>query len=248
MAFPCQHRSVGPDLERPARILVVEDDVQLAGSLVRRLSRDGYDVELATDGVDAARRALAPQADFALVLLDLMIPRMHGLDLLKKLGATGILTIVVTARVDLADRLSSFELGAIDYVPKPFFLDEISARIRARLGRAGPPASARRVVRWLDVAIDLDAHTVVRGDTPVVLTRYEHALLAYLVARPGRAVSRARIAQDALPGLDVPGERTIDTHVVRLRRKLGGAGAAIVTVWGVGYRFDPAVAEKSAAR
>lgn len=231
------------DLE-PAktRILVVEDDAQLAGSLVRRLSRDGYEVELSTDGADAARRALSPHTRFDLVLLDLMLPGLHGLELLKKLGAERVRTIVVTARVDLTDRLAAFELGAVDYVPKPFFLEEISARIRARLGRTAAGSPAKALVRWLDVEVNLDARTASRGGVEVPLTRYEHALLAYFVQRPGRAVSRTRIIQDALPGLDEPSERTVDTHVVRLRRKLGRAGAAIVTVWGVGYRFDPAVA------
>ena len=139
---------VALDTEKTARsrILVVEDDAQLAGSLVRRLSRDGYEVELSNDGADAARRAIGPHARFDLVLLDLMLPRVHGLELLKKLGAEGVRTIVVTARVDLADRLACFELGAVDYVPKPFFLDEISARIRARLGHSGPLAPSKRIV------------------------------------------------------------------------------------------------------
>jgi DNA-binding response OmpR family regulator len=218
-----------------SRILVIEDDPNLAGSLVRRLRRDGYEVELSVDGVDGARRAVQLHPD--LVLLDLMLPGRSGLDVLERLALERVKTIVVTARVELDDRLRCFELGAVDYVPKPFFLDEISARVRARLGRE--PEVVHRVVRWRDAAVDLDGRTVTVAGHPVSLTRCEFSMLAYLVERPARALSRAQIMSQAMPSSDQALDRTVDTHIVRLRRKLGHAGACIVTVWGVGYRFDP---------
>jgi DNA-binding response OmpR family regulator len=216
------------------RILVIEDDANLASTLVRRLRRDGYEVEVTNDGAAGARLATELRPD--LVLLDLMLPSRPGLEILEGLSAERLKTIVITARVDLHDRLRCFELGATDYVAKPFFLDEICARIRARLGRS---PEERRVLSWADVRVDLDARTVVCADEPVSLTRHEFATLAYLIERPGRAVSRAQLAEHAAPFADPAAERTVDTHIARIRKKLGHAGAAIVTVWGVGYRFDP---------
>jgi two-component system OmpR family response regulator len=217
-----------------SRVLVIEDDATLAGSLVRRLRRDGHEVEVSSRGDTGLERAVDWQPD--LVVLDLMLPGKSGLEVLGRLTREGLKTIVLTARVEVADRLRSFELGAVDYVPKPFFLDEISARVRARL--APLPESQRRVVRWGDAAVDLAARTVTVAGVPVALTRFEFAVLAYLIERPTRAVSRAQIQEQALPGAEQAAERTVDSHIVRLRRKLGSAGGAIVTVWGVGYRLD----------
>jgi two-component system, OmpR family, response regulator len=235
--LPARALADGDNRMRPpmkTQILLIEDDAPLAGSLVRRLRRDGHEVELVLDGEAGAHRAreLRP----ALVLLDLMLPSRSGLEILECLSRMQIPTIVITARVELGDRLRCFELGAVDYVPKPFFLEEISARVRARLGanRSRPP----RRVGWDDALVDLDARTVSVGGLQVALTRYEFDILAYLVSRPGRAVSRAMIVEQALPGAEDSLDRTVDTHVARLRRKLGPAGMAIATVWGVGYRFD----------
>jgi DNA-binding response OmpR family regulator len=217
-----------------SRVLVIEDDATLAGSLVRRLRRDGYEVELSPRGDSGLERVVRWRPD--LVVLDLMLPGRSGLEVLERLTRERLKAIVLTARVEVADRVRCFELGAVDYVPKPFFLDEISARVRARL--APLPEGDRKVVRFGDAAVDLAARTVTLAGEPIALTRFEFAVLAYLVERPGRAVSRAQIQQQALPGSEQAMERTVDTHIVRLRRKLGSAGGAIVTVWGVGYRFD----------
>jgi two-component system, OmpR family, response regulator len=217
-----------------SRVLVIEDDATLAGSLVRRLRRDGYEVELSPRGDSGLERAVEWQPD--LVVLDLMLPGKSGLEVLERLARERLKAIVLTARVEISDRVRCFELGAIDYVPKPFFLDEISARVRARL--APLPEFDRKVVRFGDAAVDLGARIVTLAGAPIALTRFEFAVLAYLVERPGRAVSRSQIQEQALPGTEQAMERTVDTHIVRLRRKLGSSGGAIVTVWGVGYRFD----------
>ena len=217
-----------------ARLLIVEDDAALAGSLVRRLQREGYEVELSTRGDEAVERALRIRPD--LVLLDLMLPGHSGLEVLLRLTRERLRTIVLTARTEVSDRVRCFELGAVDYLPKPFFLDELAARIRARLPQVAQ--LPRRLVLFGECAVDLDAHVVSVGGNPVALTRFEFAVLAYLAERPGRAVSRVQIQEQALPSSEPATERTVDTHIVRLRRKLGDAGEAIVTVWGVGYRLD----------
>lgn len=219
------------------RILLVEDDVTLAGALVRRLRREGYRVELGTDGEQGGRLARELQPD--LVLLDLMLPRCSGLEVLRGVTMAGLRAIVLTACVDLNDRLRCFELGAVDYVPKPFFMDEICARIRARLHQ--DPHAAHRLVHVADIQVDLDARCVTRQGALVPLTRREFTLLAYLVQRPGRAVSRSQLAEASAVLGEPALARTVDSHVARLRRKLGSAGGVIATVWGVGYRFEPDV-------
>jgi DNA-binding response OmpR family regulator len=142
---------------------------------------------------------------------------------------------VVTARTDLPDRLRAFDLGAADFVTKPFWIEELVARIRSRLRLAD--ALPKRVVRWEGVALDLDARTAVVDGRPAALTPTEFAVLAFLVERRGRAVSRGVLAEQALASLEEPDARTVDSHVARLRKKLGAGATAIATVWGIGYRF-----------
>lgn len=219
------------------RVLVVEDDPGVAAGLVRGLTAAGFEVELATNGRAGLECAL--RGAFDVVVLDLMLPERSGLEILRDLsGRRRVPVIVLTARTDLPDRLRSFELGAVDYVPKPFFMEELVARARAHLGvRAGAP---RRVIGWAGVTVDLDARAARRGEEVLPLTRAELDLLAYLIERPSRAISREQLAERALSALEPRDARTIDSHVARIRKKLGaGAAAAIVTVWGIGYRFEP---------
>ena len=225
--------------DRAARVLVVEDDARVASGIVRGLRGAGFEVELATRGDDGARRAIDDPPD--VIVLDLLLPEQDGFAVLEQLrGRCAAPVLVLTARTELDDRLKSFALGAADFVAKPFFLEELVARIKSRL-RARDEAP-RRVVAWGDVAIDLDARTVAVNGADVALTRHELDLLAYLVERPGRAVSRAQLAERGVP-FGERDARTVDTHVARVRKKLGPAAAsAIVTVWGIGYRFDPPAA------
>lgn len=219
------------------RILLVEDDPNVAAGVVRELRRAGFDIELAVDGASGVE--LATTKPFALVVLDLMLPERDGFDVLRLIRArTGVPVIVVTARTELHDRLRAFELGAVDYVPKPFFVDELLARIHARIGAPAPPSA---VIETAFARLDLAAPRIeVEGDV-VHLTPTELALLRFLAERRGRAVSRGDLAE-ALRDLDVADPRNIDAHMSRLRRKLGPAAALIATVWGHGYRFDPGAA------
>lgn len=219
------------------RVLVVEDDPGVAAGLVRGLAAAGFAVELATSGRAGLECAL--RGAFDLVVLDLMLPERSGLEILRDLSGRGRAPVIVlTARTDLQDRLRSFELGAVDHVPKPFFMEELVARVRAHLrARAEAP---RRIVGWAGVTVDLDARVARRGEEVLPLTRAELDLLAYLLERPNRAVPREQLADGALSALEPCDARTVDSHVARIRKKLGpGAAAAIVTVWGIGYRFEP---------
>ncbi len=225
------------------RILVVEDDPSVASGIVRGLRESGFEVELATRGDEGARLALAGRPD--LVVLDLLLPGQTGFAVLEQLrDRCTAPVIVLTARTELADRLRSFELGAIDFVAKPFFIEELVARVRSRLRPR--PESERRTVSWSDATLDLEARTARVGDADVALTRNEFDILAYLVERPGRAVTRASLAERTSLPSGERDARTVDTHVARVRKKLGGAAAgAIVTVWGIGYRFEPGDAKRA---
>ncbi len=222
------------------RILVVEDDDQLGAQIAERLRGEGYDVVWLRDGSEAAR---ADPSAFSLVLLDLMLPGTYGLDLLKRIRkSSDVPVLVVTARDHPADRVRGLELGADDYVTKPFWPEELLARVRARLRRPVMTRGERLVVGAL--AIDLGARRVELGGQSIELTRVELDLLAVLARRPGHAVTRASLAEQVLDPDRQGTERTLDVHVSRLRKKLGAEGKRVETVWGIGYRLavgeDPA--------
>jgi two-component system OmpR family response regulator len=223
----------------PLRVLVAEDDPKVAQVLVGGLRAAGFEIELANDGDAAIRLAMAEDVD--VVLLDLMMPSRSGFEILEALrGRRRVPVIVITARTELPDRLRSFDLGALDFVPKPFWIEEIVARIWRLARPEQPPRPPSRLVRWANAALDLDARTLRVDDQEVALTRFQFDLLSYLVTRPGRAVSRETLATRAMAHAGERDDRTIDTHVVRIRKKLGAAaGACLRTVWGIGYRFDP---------
>jgi two-component system, OmpR family, response regulator len=218
------------------RVLVVEDDPGVAAGLVKGLQAAGFSVELATNGQAGLTAVFKDPPD--IVVLDLMLPERSGLELLEEFqNRKRAPIIVLTARTDLPDRLRCFELGAVDFVPKPFFLEELVARIRSHLGQR--KSKPRRIVHWANITLDLDASTALKDSQALALTRSEFDLLAYLVERRGRAIARSTLAREVL-SLFVPSdERTVDVHIGRIRKKLGDdAAAAIVTVWGIGYRFE----------
>ena len=219
------------------RLLVVEDDPGVAGGIVRGLREAGFEVELATNGLDGAKKAL--EGGFSAIVLDLMLPEQSGFHVLEQLhGRSSVPVLVLTARSDLADRLRCFDLGAADFIVKPFWLEELVARLRARLRISSE--APKRIVRWANVALDLDSRLVTIEGTDAGLTKNEFDVLAHLVERQGRAISRDQLAEHALTPFEQRDARTVDSHIARIRKKLGAEGGArIVTVWGIGYRFEP---------
>ena len=219
-----------------ARILVVEDDLHVVQGLVAGLTRRGFDVSVAMDGEEGAQRIL--NEAFDLVVLDLMLPERSGFEILELArGRRSTPVVVLSARTELQARLDSFASGAVDYVAKPFFIEELVARIQTRLAlhENGP----HRVIEVGSTTVDLDARVARQEACDLGLTGHEFNVLAWLVERPGRAVSRAQLAEHVL-GTDSPrADRTVDSHVSRVRKKLGADGVLIKTVWGLGYRFEP---------
>ena len=224
-----------------ARLLVVEDDESLGIVLVDALEREGFRAELERDGRTALSRALV--TPFDLVVLDLMLPGMDGYEVCRRLRSAGrdVPILMLTARAREEDRVQGLDLGADDYVVKPFSLKELMARIRARLRARKPLAPA--LVELGDMEIDLGAMQIHRaGDESVPLTKLEAGVLSLFLANPGQVLSRGRFLDEVWGYHRHPTTRTVDMHVARVREKIGDAGPTprwIHTVHGVGYRFDP---------
>jgi DNA-binding response OmpR family regulator len=214
------------------RILILEDDEALGPQLVRHLAGAGFDASLVQDGRLFDARELA---GVELVVLDLMLPSLHGFDVLKHLRTfSDVPVLVLSARNETASKVRGLRLGADDYMTKPFWPEEFVERVQARLRR--PVLARTAVVTVGALSIDREARVVMVSGTEVGLTRVEFDLLAALVQRVGAAVTR-RVLADAVLDPDKDGdERTLDVHVSRLRKKLG-LSVAIETVWGIGYRF-----------
>jgi two-component system alkaline phosphatase synthesis response regulator PhoP len=194
----------------------------------------------AADGADGLNRAIADQPD--LVVLDVMMPKMSGLDVCKQLKARkpSLPIIMLTARGQEIDKVVGLELGADDYVTKPFSIRELMARVKAVLRRASPQAATAEVYRFSDVEVNVRSNEVLRGGQPVELSSKEFALLAYFVAHPAETLSRDRLL-DAVWGYEnYPTTRTVDAHIVHLRQKLEPNPEEprfILTVHGSGYKF-----------
>jgi DNA-binding response OmpR family regulator len=220
-------------------VLVVEDEPHICDLIRLYLVKEGFGVEVRHDGAAglAAVRALAPIA----VVLDIRLPELDGRDVVRALRAEEDWTPVlfVTARDDEVDRILGLELGADDYLVKPFSPRELVARLRAVLRRAGPESvrPAARRLRAGAVELDLDRRQVSAAGTPVALTATEFDLLAALLARPGMVFSRERLLSQVWGYQAAAGTRTVDVHVAQVRAKLGEA-SPIRTVRGVGYTAD----------
>jgi two-component system response regulator MtrA len=217
------------------RILVVEDDLQLGRQIVGHLEGAGYAPTWIKDGDTALRES--PRG-YVLVVLDLMLPGAYGLDVLKKMRASGssVPVLVLSARNDTRDKVRALQLGADDFVTKPFWPDELIARVKARLRR--PVMEQSGAIEAGELSIDLAARTVtVRGES-VELTKVEFDLLAALARRPGAAIERSWLVENVLDPEREGTERTLDVHMSRLRKKLGPAARHVATVWGVGYRLQ----------
>jgi two-component system, OmpR family, phosphate regulon response regulator PhoB len=225
----------------PARILVVEDERDIAALVAYHLTKEGYRVRTAEGGAEAIEAAAAERPD--LLILDLMLPGLSGYEVLSEMRRRPELgevpVIVLTARRDEADRVKGLELGADDYVTKPFSPRELVLRVGAVLRRAQSPAvaGAGRMLHGGPVAVDLNAMRVSVNADPVDLTPTEFRLLVTLLERRGRVQSRQQLLETAWDIQARIETRTVDMHVQRLRTKLGEAGRLIETVRGFGYRF-----------
>jgi two-component system response regulator MtrA len=216
------------------RVVLVEDDERLGGQVVATLRDAGYDPVWLRDGRQATPVAVQ---EASLVILDLMLPGLHGLDVLKRLREEcDVPVLVLSARNETPDKVRALKLGADDYVTKPFWPEELLARVAARLRR--PVLQRHGVLQWGDLSIDPGGRAVEVAGAPVDLTRVEFDILAALARRPGAAVSRASLVAHVLDPEREGGERTLDVHVSRLRKKLGPCGRLVGTVWGVGYRLE----------
>ncbi|MDQ3412464.1 MAG: response regulator transcription factor [Chloroflexota bacterium] len=220
-------------------ILVVEDDPNIARLIRDYLHQAGFRVLAAADGNRAL--ALAADAEPDLVVLDLGLPGQDGLDVMRELRRdSGVPIIVVTARGEETDRIVGLELGADDYVVKPFSPKELVARVRAIFRRLEAQHEPRDLLRAGEVEIDVARHRVMVGEHPIELTATEFELLVTMVREPGRVFTRGQLL-DALHGVALESyERAIDAHIKNIRRKLQpvpGAPQHIQTVYGVGYRF-----------
>jgi DNA-binding response OmpR family regulator len=220
-------------------VLVVEDERPIADLVRLYLTRDGFGVHVEHDGTAglAAARRLRPVA----CVLDIALPGIAGTELCRQLRQAGDWTPVIflTARDDEVDRVVGLELGADDYVTKPFSPRELVARLRAVLRRtAGPPDTAERPRTVGSVTLDPGRRTVAVADAPVQLTSTEFDLLAHLMSRPGRVFTREELLAGVWGYAAHAGTRTVDVHVAQVRAKLGPAGGVIRTHRGVGYACD----------
>jgi two-component system phosphate regulon response regulator PhoB len=224
----------------PKTILIVEDEPEIRELLAHNLTREKYRVASAATGEEALRAVASAPPD--LVLLDLMLPGLDGLEVARRLKGDpltrSIPIVILTAKGDEADVVSGLELGADDYLPKPFSPRVLIARIRAVLRRtAQAPAGPESLVKIADLVIHPGRHEVLVGGKPVPFTRTEFRVLHVLASRPGWVFTRCQIADAIHEGEGVVTDRSVDVQIVALRRKLGAAGARIETVRGVGYRF-----------
>ena len=225
---------------KKTRILIVEDEPAMVAGLRDNFEYEGYDVISAGDGVAGLDRALADKPD--LVVLDVMMPRMSGLDVCKQLKVKrpALPIIMLTARGQEIDKVVGLELGADDYVTKPFSIRELMARVKAVLRRVSPQSSAAELYRFSDVEVNIRSNEVRRAGEPVDLSAKEFALLAYFLSNPAETLSRDRLL-DAVWGYEnYPNTRTVDTHIVHLRQKLEPNPEEprfILTVHGSGYKF-----------
>jgi two-component system phosphate regulon response regulator PhoB len=225
-------------------VLLVEDEAKLAQVISQELEWHGYQVRHADDGLTALR--LHEQQQIDLVILDWMIPTLDGLEVLRRLRQRSLVPVLMlTARAEESDRVIGLELGADDYLTKPFSMPELVARIRALLRRvervqqivSEDRAKTSQPLRYGDLVLDIDQHEVTVGGQAVELTRMEFDLLHLLVRNPGRVFSRAYLLETVWDESYIGGDRSVDNAIFRLRKKLGAVGDQIETAWGVGYRL-----------
>jgi DNA-binding response OmpR family regulator len=225
---------------RPARILVVEDEPNMVAGLRDNFEFEGYEVLTAGDGIEGLQRALEESPD--LVVLDVMMPRMSGLEVCKQLRAQrrSIPIIMLTARGQELDKVVGLELGADDYVTKPFSIRELLARVKAVLRRTAVVPKNQDQHSFGNVEVDLRRQRVLRSGKALEVSSKEFELLKYFICHSGETLSRDRLLEEVWGYENFPTTRTVDTHLVRLRQKLEPDPEQpqyFLTVHGTGYRF-----------
>ncbi|MEM9557925.1 MAG: response regulator [Acidobacteriota bacterium] len=222
------------------RVLIIEDEAPIAEILVYNLEQAGFAVTVESRGDRALAACLTASPD--LILLDVMLPGLDGFELTRLLkrdpSTASIPLLMVTARDEETDRIVGLELGADDYITKPFSPREVVLRVKAVLRRVRPAEPASAVLRAGAIALDAAAHRVQVGERDVSLTATEFRLLALLLERRGRVQTRAQLLRDVWGFADDVDSRTVDTHIRRLRGKLRPADGQIETLVGVGYRLS----------
>lgn len=218
------------------KILVIDDEPSIVNLVQAYLKPEGYEVFTASDGVAGLKAARAFKPD--LVILDVMLPGMDGLELLSKLRReSDVYVIMLTARTEETDKIVGLSVGADDYVTKPFSPRELLLRVKTILRRVSGASAPAEILRHADLVVDLAKHAATIKDRPLDLTATEFKLLATLMERRGRVQTRDTLLQDVWGYAGDIDTRTVDTHIRRLREKLGKAGDWIETIRGVGYRF-----------
>ena len=228
----------------PARVLVVDDEPVVCDVLARYLERDGFEVHTAADGEDAVARFEATDPD--LVLLDLMLPKLDGFGVFRAIRARSESPVIMlTARGEVTDRIVGLDVGADDYISKPFSPSEVAARVRAvirRAGRSSAPEGAGQVLRFDRLEISPQTREVAVGERPVQLTPKEFDLLHFLAIRPRVVFSRYQLLDELWDAAFDGDPSTVTVHMRRLREKIEPDPSHphhLVTVWGAGYRFEP---------
>ena len=220
-------------------ILVIDDEPDLLELVEFNLKKDGYEVIVAKNGQSGLEIAQKHVPD--LIILDLMMPGLDGLEVCRQLRSDSrtrqIPMIMLTAKSAEADRIVGLELGADDYVTKPFSPRELVARVRALLRRAVTTQETPTIIRQGDLVIDLTRHEVTSAGKHVTLTPTEFRILQFILARPGRVLSREQIIDAAVGNEMAVFDRTIDVHIAAIRRKLGKTGDRIETIRGFGYKW-----------
>ena len=222
------------------KILIIEDDRSILKAVETNLVGEGYEVETAMDGLTGLERASDPSQD--LILLDLMLPKLPGEEICRRLRQSGITTpiLFLTAKNEEEHRIAGFELGADDYVSKPFSVRELLGRIQAILRRAAGQKHLLAHYHFADVALDFVKMEARKGDQPVVLTTREFAILRLMVSNKGVVISRDRLLNEVWGYDAYPSTRTVDNQIVKLRQKLEDDPENprfILTVRGTGYKF-----------
>ncbi|MGB0125865.1 MAG: response regulator transcription factor [Silvibacterium sp.] len=235
-----QEKTKPVEVRRPAKILVVEDEPNMVAGLRDNFEFEGYEVITARDGIEGLARALEESPD--LVVLDVMMPRMSGLEVCRQLRAkrASIPIIMLTARGQEVDKVVGLELGADDYVTKPFSIRELLARVRAILRRTAVVPKNQDQHSFGDVEVDLHRRRVLRSGKLLDISSKEFELLKYFICHSGETLSRDRLLEDVWGYDNYPSTRTVDTHLVRLRQKLEPDPEQpqyFLTVHGTGYQF-----------